>query len=87
MGPGEAAGALAVLFGAYFVRALSGFGSGLIAVPLLAQLHPLTRVVPAVMALDFLASLLIGRIGGKPGEKITCLCAASHCMSCAQSRV
>ncbi|GAB4182544.1 MAG: sulfite exporter TauE/SafE family protein [Rhodocyclaceae bacterium] len=64
MGPGEAAGAAAVLFAAYFVRALAGFGSGLIAVPLLAHFQPLTLVVPVVMALDFAASFLIGRVGG-----------------------
>lgn len=62
---GGVALALAILFAAYFVRGLSGFGSGLIAVPLLAHFHPLQRVVPVVMALDFIASLLIGRLGGK----------------------
>jgi len=38
--------AAAVLTVAYFVRGISGFGSGLIAVPLLALRFPLTQVVP-----------------------------------------
>ncbi len=62
---GGIAMALAILFAAYFVRGLAGFGSGLIAVPLLAHFHPLQRVVPVVMALDFIASFLIGRLGGE----------------------
>lgn len=45
---------------AYGVRGVAGFGSGLIAVPLLALLWPLTFVVPLVLLLDFTASLLVG---------------------------
>jgi uncharacterized membrane protein YfcA len=45
---------------AYFVRGISGFGSGLIAVPLLAHFLPLTFVVPLVLITDFSASLLLG---------------------------
>ncbi len=51
--------ALAVLF-AFGARGVSGFGSGMIAVPLLAILFPLTRVVPAVAVLNYLAALWIG---------------------------
>lgn len=50
----------AVLFGAYFIRGISGFGSGLIAVPLLALKLPLTFVVPLVLLLDVTASLVLG---------------------------
>ncbi|HMH48968.1 MAG TPA: sulfite exporter TauE/SafE family protein [Candidatus Acidoferrum sp.] len=46
----------AVLFVAYFVRGLAGFGSGLIAVPLLTLVAPLPLVVPLVVLLDYVGS-------------------------------
>jgi len=49
-----------VLFGAYFIRGISGFGSGLVAVPLLALKFPLTFVVPVILLMDFTASLVLG---------------------------
>lgn len=55
-----AAFAAVVLFGAYTVRGLAGFGSGLIAIPLLALSFPLTVVVPLVVALDYLGSATQG---------------------------
>ena len=45
-----------VLFFAYLVRGVAGFGSALIAVPLLALTLPLTVVVPLVVFLDYLGS-------------------------------
>ncbi len=45
-----------VLFFAYLVRGVAGFGSALIAVPLLALTMPLTVVVPLVVFLDYLGS-------------------------------
>lgn len=51
---------LCVVLSAYFVRGITGFGSGLIAVPLLALSHPLTFTVPLVLALDFTASFVLG---------------------------
>lgn len=42
------------------IRGIAGFGSGLIAVPLLAHWHPLTLVVPVVLITDFSASLTLG---------------------------
>jgi uncharacterized membrane protein YfcA len=54
--------AFLVVFAAYFVRGLTGFGSGLIAIPILAQFQPLTLVVPVIMALDFIASFIIGGV-------------------------
>ena len=45
---------------AYFIRGISGFGSGLIAVPLLAHFLPLTFVVPMILITDFSASLALG---------------------------
>lgn len=50
----------AVLFSAYLVRGISGFGSGLIAIPLLTLVHPITTVVPLVVLLDFLGSAAQG---------------------------
>lgn len=51
-----AAYAAAVLFVAYVVRGIAGFGSGLIAVPLLALQFPIKAVVPIVVLLDYLGS-------------------------------
>lgn len=45
-----------VLLAAYWVRGMAGFGSGLIAVPLLTLAWPVTIVVPLVVALDYLGS-------------------------------
>lgn len=52
--------AAAIVLLAYFIRGIAGFGSGLIAVPLLALFLPLTLVVPMVLLLDFTASLVMG---------------------------
>jgi uncharacterized membrane protein YfcA len=49
-----------ILFVAYFIRGISGFGSGLVAIPLLAHLLPLQFVVPWILLLDFTASLVLG---------------------------
>jgi uncharacterized protein len=54
-----------VLMLAYFLRGISGFGSGLVAVPLLAMIFPLPLVVPTVLLLDFTASLLLGGLNLK----------------------
>ena len=45
-----------VLFFAYLVRGVAGFGSGLIAVPLLTLVAPVASVVPMVVALDYMGS-------------------------------
>ena len=47
---------LIIIFCAYLVRGIAGFGSALIAVPLLALSMPLTLVVPMVVFLDYLGS-------------------------------
>lgn len=49
-----------ILFVAYLVRGIAGFGSGLIAIPLLAMMHPITLVVPMVVLLDYLGSAAQG---------------------------
>lgn len=51
----------AICFFAYFVRGISGFGSGLIATPLLAHFLPLQTVVPLMLVLDFSANLAMTR--------------------------
>jgi uncharacterized protein len=51
---------LCILMSAYFIRGITGFGSALIAVPLLALSQPLQFAVPLVLALDFTASLVLG---------------------------
>ena len=48
--------AAATLCLAYFVRGVAGFGSGLIAIPLLVLILPLPLVVPLVVFLDYVAS-------------------------------
>ena len=55
---------LCILMSAYFIRGITGFGSALISVPLLALSQPLTFAVPLVLALDFTASLVLGGVFG-----------------------
>jgi hypothetical protein len=54
--------AAAVLLAAYFIRGIAGFGSGLVAVPLLALVFPLQQVVPFMLLLDLAASAWLGRV-------------------------
>ena len=56
---------LCILMSAYFIRGITGFGSGLIAVPMLALSQPLQFAIPLVLALDFTASLALGGINTK----------------------
>lgn len=60
MSPEQIAASAAILVVAYFIRGITGFGSGLISVPLLALFLPLTFVVPVILLLDFTASIVIG---------------------------
>ncbi len=46
----------------YLVLGITGFGSALVIVPLLAWRWPLTEVVPLVLLIDVLASALMGRL-------------------------
>ena len=50
-----------VVFVAYFIFGISGFGSSIISVPLLVQMYPLKSVVPMMVIIDICASLYIGR--------------------------
>lgn len=54
--PSVAVFAAVVLFVAYIVRGIAGFGSGLISVPLLALFFPLQIVVPIIVLLDYVGS-------------------------------
>lgn len=56
----QIAATAAILLTAYFIRGITGFGSGLISVPLLALFLPLKFVVPLILLLDFTASIVIG---------------------------
>jgi uncharacterized membrane protein YfcA len=56
LSPGTWLFAALVLSLAYLVRGVAGFGSGLIAIPLLALVLPLSLVVPLVVFLDYVAS-------------------------------
>ncbi|MCK4834447.1 MAG: sulfite exporter TauE/SafE family protein [Gammaproteobacteria bacterium] len=47
-----------IIFLAYTVKGLSGFGSGLIAIPLLAFMFPLTFVVPVLGLLSYSGTLM-----------------------------
>ena len=47
---------------AYFIRGITGFGSGLIAVPLLAHILPLQMAVPLILITDFSASVAMSRV-------------------------
>jgi uncharacterized membrane protein YfcA len=66
--PPQFAAAAGVLFLAYGIRGVTGFGSALVAVPLLVQFLPISLVVPWVVSLDLLAALLLSSAGwGKRG--------------------
>jgi len=62
---GHVFSAVTILLLAYFVRGITGAGSGLISVPLLALFLPLKFVVPLVLLLDFTASIVIGGLNFK----------------------
>ena len=57
--PTELAAAGLALFLAYGLRAVTGFGSALVAVPMLSLFLPLQMVVPWVVALDVAAAFLL----------------------------
>lgn len=56
---------LLILMSAFFIRGITGFGSALISVPLLALSQPLQFAVPLVLALDFTAALILGGLNAK----------------------
>ncbi|HJY78621.1 MAG TPA: sulfite exporter TauE/SafE family protein [Burkholderiales bacterium] len=56
---------MCILMSAYFIRGITGFGSALISVPLLALSQPLQFAIPLVLALDFTASVVLGSTNSK----------------------
>lgn len=60
--PGLVAYSVGVVFAGYVVLGVSGFGSALTIVPLLAMWWPLTTVVPLVLLLDVPSALLLARL-------------------------
>ncbi len=56
--PLQISACIAIIFVAYTVKGLSGFGSGLIAIPLLTLLFPLTFVVPVLGLLSYSGTLM-----------------------------
>ena len=54
------AAAVLIVLAAYALFAITGFGSALLSIPLLAHFFPLETVVPLILLLDFWAALTIG---------------------------
>jgi len=54
-----------ILFAAYLVRSVTGFGSALLAVPMLALFLPLSLVVPWIVTLDVLAAVALSLVDGR----------------------
>jgi uncharacterized membrane protein YfcA len=53
--------AAGVILLAYFVFGVSGFGSAIVAVPLLTHVLPIQEAVPQIVILDVITAFLIGR--------------------------
>lgn len=56
--PVLAAGAIVAV--AYLVYGLTGFGSSIVAIPMLTQLVPLRTALPVMLVLDLVAGMLVG---------------------------
>lgn len=61
LGDGSFVFAAITLLVAYIIRGATGFGSALIAVPVLALFLPLQFVVPLILVLDFTSSVVLSR--------------------------
>lgn len=49
---------IVIIFIAYTIKGLSGFGSGLVAIPLLAFMFPLDFIVPALAMLSYVGTII-----------------------------
>lgn len=58
--PVVAVAAVIIVLAAYALFAITGFGSALVSIPLLAHFLPLETVVPLILLLDFWAALTTG---------------------------
>lgn len=67
--PSSFAIAILGIFTAYFIFGVTGFGSSLVAVPILVQLYPLQVVVPMMVLIDLCASLYLGRKSSDDADK------------------
>lgn len=56
--PAELFFSIVVIFTAYTIKGLSGFGSGLVAIPLLAFLLPITMIVPLLGLLSYSGTVM-----------------------------
>ena len=59
IGVGSIAVAGGVVAIAYLVYGLTGFGSSIVAIPLLTQLVPLRTATPVMLVLDLVAGMLV----------------------------
>ena len=58
LSPAELALTALILFFAYAIKGMSGFGSGLVAIPLLAFIFPLTVIVPVMGLLSYSGTVM-----------------------------
>jgi len=70
---GDWAGMAAAIFVAYTIFGLTGFGSAVVAVPILVHFVPLPFAVPLVMLLDFFATLTVGALNWRIVSRIELL--------------
>ena len=68
MTPETLAAAILIILLAFIIRGITGFGSGLIAVPLLAHFLPLQFVVPFMLVLDVVAAMFL--LGGRGASRV-----------------
>lgn len=68
MSPETLAAAILIILFAFVIRGITGFGSGLIAVPLLAHFLPLQFVVPFMLVLDVAAAVAL--LGGQKTSRV-----------------
>jgi len=66
--PETLAAAILIILFAFVIRGITGFGSGLIAVPLLAHFLPLQFVVPFMLVLDVAAAVAL--LGGQKPSRV-----------------
>ncbi|MFZ4114974.1 MAG: sulfite exporter TauE/SafE family protein, partial [Polynucleobacter sp.] len=57
------------MFVAYFIFGISGFGSSIIAVPILVLFFPLQIVVPLMVILDLCAAFYLGGKSYREADK------------------
>lgn len=66
---GDFAGMAAAVLAAYTVFGLTGFGSAVVAVPILVHFVPLTFAVPLVLLLDLVSTLTVGALNWRQVQR------------------